>query len=75
MSLRQRILLPILFSVLIAGIGTFSGVSLTVKKLVNQQVAEKNESLQRSMEETVDNIIHEYETFLSAAEKSISVMI
>ncbi len=68
MSLRQRILLPILFSVLIAGIGTFTGVSLTVKKLVDKQVTEKHESLQNNMDETVSNKIHEYHSFLHAAE-------
>lgn len=68
MSLRQRILLPILFSVLIAGIGAFTGVSLTVKKLVDKQVAEKHDSLQKSMAEAVDSKIHEYQSFLSAAE-------
>ncbi len=68
MSLRKRILLPILLSVLVAGVGAFTGVSLTVKKLVDKQVAEKHESLQKNMDETVSNKIHEYGSFLQAAE-------
>jgi hypothetical protein len=68
MSLRQRILLPILLSVLIAGVGAFTGVSLTVKKLVDKQVAEKQDSLQKNMDETVNGKIHEYQAFLQAAE-------
>ncbi len=68
MSLRKKILLPILISVLIAGIGAFTGVSLTVKKLVNKQVVEKQETLQKNMNEAVNGKIHEYQTFLQAAQ-------
>ncbi len=69
MSLRVKILLPILLTVLIAGIGTFSVVSLTVKGQVDKQVADKQEALQLSMEEAVDGKIHEYNVFLETAGK------
>jgi len=69
MSLRQRILLPILISVLIAGVGTFSVVSITVKNLVNNQTNEKQESLNAKMAEAVDSKIHEYNSYLEAAER------
>ncbi len=69
MSLRQKILLPILVSVLLAGIGVFTGVSLTVKKLVNKQVAEKQDSLQKNMDSTVKGKIHEYQAFLATTEQ------
>ena len=69
MSLRKRILLPILLSVFIAGIGTFIGVTMTVGDLVDTQVADQQESLQKQMNQAVNVKIHEYHAFLEAAEK------
>ncbi len=68
MSLRQKILLPILLSVFVAGIGTFIGVTMTVGDLVDSQVADKQSSLKKNMDQAVDVKIHEYHAFLQAAE-------
>ncbi len=66
MSLRNRILLPVLISVLVAGIGTFVGVSYTIKNMVGEQVAERQEATEESMAEVVDGKLHQYDAFLEA---------
>ncbi len=68
MSLRKKILLPILLSVFVAGVGTFVGVSMTVNDLVDAQVADQQEHLQKQMNEAVEIKIHAYHSFLKAAE-------
>ena len=66
MSLRNRILLPVLVSVLLAGIGTFVGVSFTIRGMVGDQVAERQEATESAMAEAVDGKIHQYNAFLDA---------
>lgn len=66
MSLRSRILLPVIISVLVAGIGTFFGVYFNIQNMVADQVADKRHSLERTMVEEVDAKVHEYDAFLNA---------
>jgi methyl-accepting chemotaxis protein len=68
MSLRMRILVPVLVTVLIAGIATFVSVSWTVKGMVNDQVAEKEQSINQALDLVVDTKIHEYNSYLVAAQ-------
>jgi hypothetical protein len=68
MSLKNRILLPVIVAVLIAGLGTFAGISTTIRSMVSEQVAAKQASTEQAVAEAVDTRIHEYKAFLSAAQ-------
>jgi len=72
MSLRMRILVPVLASVLVAGIAAFLGVSRTVKDMIDRQMASKESAVERSLGAAVDGRIHEYEAFLGAVEDKVS---
>ncbi len=69
MSLRMRILVPVLITVFLAGVATFVSVSWTVKGMVSDQVAEKEKSINQSLNQVVDSKIHEYNSSLIAAQK------
>ena len=71
MSLRNRILLPVIISVLVAGVGTFLGVSSTISRMVNHQVAEKQTSAREAVVEAVDTRVHEYNAFLEATQDGV----
>ena len=71
MSLRQRILVPILVSVLIAGLFTFGAVFKITKGMVDDQVAQKEASVHRTLDQTVDTKVHEYKAYLAANEKRV----
>nr|MEE4267508.1 methyl-accepting chemotaxis protein [Candidatus Krumholzibacteria bacterium] len=66
MSLRNRILLPVMVAILVAGIATFVGVSFEIKHMVDDEVALKEEATQTAVDDAVDGKIHEYEAFLAA---------
>jgi methyl-accepting chemotaxis protein len=68
----MRILLPVLLSVLVAGVVAFFGVSATVKSIIERQVASKEAAVERALEETVATKIHEYGAFLEATEDKVS---
>ncbi|MBK8167477.1 MAG: hypothetical protein IPK64_16155 [bacterium] len=68
MSLKNRILLPVIIAVLIAGLGTFVGISTTIHSMVSEQVAAKQASTEQTVAEAVDTRIHEYKAFLAAAQ-------
>ena len=71
MSLRTRILLPVLAAVIVGGVVVFVAVSGTVRSMVGRQVEEKEASIEASLTDTVETKIHEYEAFLEAAEASM----
>ena len=49
----------------------FGFVSSTVRKMVDDQVADKQASMHRSFEHSVDTKIHEYDVFMGAAENKV----
>jgi methyl-accepting chemotaxis protein len=68
MSLQTRILLPVIIAVLLAGAGTFFGISWTISTMVRDQVVEKQSSTQQAVDEAVDTKVHEYDAFLAATQ-------
>jgi methyl-accepting chemotaxis protein len=72
MSLQNRILLPVLVAILIAGIGTFIGISTTIRSMVDDQVAGQQATTESAVAEAVDTKIHEYEAFLSATQDAMT---
>lgn len=66
MSLRNRILLPVLVSVLVAGLGTFGMVTYGINSMVNDQVQEQEDMARIAIEDAVDDKIHQYNAFLDA---------
>ena len=71
MGLRHRILLPVLASVLVAGIGTFIGVSRIVGHMVDDQVAARQHAAEDAVNEAVETRVHEYASFLEATEDRV----
>jgi methyl-accepting chemotaxis protein len=66
MSLRNRILLPVLVLVLVAGMGTVVGLYRLTTGMVEDQIAERQGAARASIEEAVDTRIHEYDAFLES---------
>lgn len=68
MSLKNRILLPVIAAVLVAGLGAFVGISLTIRSMVAEQVAGQHAATEQAVAEAVDTRVHEYTSFLAAAQ-------
>jgi methyl-accepting chemotaxis protein len=71
MSLRMRILVPVLISMTIAGIVVFWGVNATVRGMVRDQVASEQESTRSAIDKAVAVKVHEYNAFLDAAQDRV----
>ncbi len=70
MSLQNRILLPVVAAILVAGLGAFFGISNTIRSMVADQVAGQQAATEQAVAEAVDTRIHEYESFLAAAQEA-----
>ncbi len=68
MSLQTRILLPVIVAVLLAGVGTFFGISSTISTMVRDQVAGQQASTRQAVDEAVDTKVHEYDAFLATTQ-------
>jgi len=71
MSLRNRILLPVLISIFLAGCSTFIGVSISIKHMTNRQVAKETTTLRRVVADVVKTKINQYEGFLEATQTQV----